>query len=171
MYRHTVRRAGSTARFAIVLGVGMALHAGWSAADEPAPSPPAAEEPEQDKDLAPLEGRWKVDKMTMSGKATSDRQIDGSTLTFRGNELVWQSGKDENDRERHVLKVEAGSRPKAFFADRVEPARPQSGWMIFEREGDRLRIAFYDAVKGRPKSFEPDEKLIVLELSKAEGSP
>ena len=42
--------------------------------------------------------------------------------------------------------------------------------MLFSREGDRLKIALYDNLEGRPESFEPrgpraEPELIVVTLA------
>jgi hypothetical protein len=58
----------------------------------------------------------------------------------------------------------------AFHLTSVEPANEGSGWMLFSREGESLKIAFYDNLKGRPESFElrglrSEPELIVVTLS------
>ena len=124
-----------------------------------------------DAPLAALQGTWKVVGNSLNGKPVKDRQADNSQLTFCGDELLMEPG-DGSQRERHKLKPEAGSNPPAFSSERIEPAdRPQSGWTIYEVKGDRLRIGFFDALKGRPKSFDPQPKLIVLELKKVAYDP
>ncbi len=133
-------------------------------------SNPADERPDQSKktepapeDLKPLQGIWKVNKITVNGKEVTDRGLSGGTFTFQNSELIQEGGEP---RERFVLEPAPGAEPKAFKATRVEPKRPQSGWMIYALEGDKLKIAFNDALRGRPESFEPRPKLIVLELSR-----
>jgi uncharacterized protein (TIGR03067 family) len=121
--------------------------------------------------LADLAGTWTVVGATINGKPLKDRQISDLKLTFSGDSLLMEPG-DSSQRERHKIKVEAGSDPPAYHSERVEPAnRPQTGWTIFEVKGDRLRIAFFDALRGRPKSFEPQPKLLVLDLKKVPDSP
>ena len=108
---------------------------------------------------------------TLNGKAVKDRQMDSAQLTFSGNELLMEPG-DGSQRERHKLKPEAGSDPPTFSSERIEPAnRPQSGWTIYEVKGDRLCIAFFDALKGRPQSFEPQPRPIVIELKRVAPHP
>lgn len=120
----------------------------------------------EDATLAALQGAWKVTGITVNGRTAKDPQQSNSTLTFRGDELLVEPG-DGSQGERFKIKPEAGSEPQAFHVDRIEPVnRPQSGWEIYELKGDRLRIAFFDAFKGRPTSFDPQPKLIVIELKK-----
>jgi uncharacterized protein (TIGR03067 family) len=126
----------------------------------------AAADPAKD-----LSGTWEVVGAKVNGKAVEDRQISGLKLTFGDDSLLMEPG-DSSQRERHKIKLEAGSEPSAYYSERVEPAnRPQTGWTIFEVKGDRLRMAFFDALKGRPKSFDPQPKLLVLDLKKVPDSP
>jgi len=118
-------------------------------------------------ELAALQGTWKVTDIAVNGKPAKDPQQSNGTLTFSGGELVMEPG-DGSQKERFKVRLEAGSVPPALHVDRIEPAnRPQSGWQLYEVKDGRLRIAFFDALQGRPTSFEPQPKLIVLELKKA----
>ena len=104
----------------------------------------------------------------MNGKESHDASLLDGTWTFQGNELVLQS--PQKGKVRFTLKMDSKAKPKAFHVTSVEPANEGSGWMLFSREGDSLRIAFYDNLKGRPESFEPrgprsKPELIVLILS------
>jgi uncharacterized protein (TIGR03067 family) len=104
----------------------------------------------------------------MDGKEIKDRGLSDATATFKGSALVWEGGEP---RERFSLECDPGATPKAFKATRVEPARARSGWMIYSLEGGKLKLAFYDALKGRPEGFEPRPNLIVLELSPKTVAP
>ena len=120
-----------------------------------------------DTPLKSLQGKWQVKRVTMNGKPIEDRQASNSQLTFSDDELRWKSD-DGSDLERFKLKPEADARPPAIHLSRVEPAnRPQTGWMIYEFTEGHLRLCYFDALQGRPTSFEPQEKLTVLELEKA----
>ena len=125
-----------------------------------------------DESFAPLQGTWKVVRFTVEGKVAKDRQIDASLLTFSGDQLFMKPG-DGSQSERFTMLAEPDSKPAAIHVTRTEPAgRPQSGWEIYEVKGDRLRLAFFDALKGRPTSFDPLPKLMVLELERvSEGAP
>jgi uncharacterized protein (TIGR03067 family) len=101
----------------------------------------------------------------MNGRAINDPESNGSKLSFRGDELIMQPGR--GNRERHVIdEVDTTVNPRAFCTRRVEPAREQTGWMIYALKGEQLKIAFFDALKARPDTFEPREDLIILELKK-----
>jgi uncharacterized protein (TIGR03067 family) len=130
---------------------------------------PAAEPVAEDKNaFQALQGSWVVAKATMNGKESRDASLLEGTWTFKGNELVLQSR--QKGKVRFTLKMDSKAAPKAFHLTAVEPANEASGWMLFSREGDSLKIAFHDNLKGRPESFEPrgprsELELIVVTLS------
>jgi len=115
-----------------------------------------------------LQGDWSVIKATLNGKESRDASLLKANWTFEGNELVLQS--PQKGKVRFTLKLDAKAEPKAFHLTSVEPANEASGWMLFSREGDRLKIGFFDNLRGRPESFEPrgprsEPELIVVTLS------
>jgi uncharacterized protein (TIGR03067 family) len=104
----------------------------------------------------------------MNGKESRDASLLAGNWAFKGNELILQS--PQKGRVRFTLKMDAKAGQKAFHLTSVEPANEASGWMLFSREGESLKIAFYDNLQGRPESFEPREprseaELIVVTLS------
>jgi len=120
------------------------------------------------KSFRELQGSWTVIKATMNGKESRDPSLLEATWSFQGSELVIQS--PQKGKARFTLKLDAKAEPKAFHLTSVEPANEASGWMLFSREGDRLKIALYDNLQGRPESFEPlgprsEPKLIVVTLA------
>jgi uncharacterized protein (TIGR03067 family) len=132
------------------------------------PRPDAAPVAEDKNAFQALQGSWGVVKATMNGKESRDASLLEGIWTFKGNELVLQSRQE--GRARFTLKMDAKAEPKAFHLTPVEPATEASGWMLFSREGERLKIAFHDNLKGRPESFEPrgprsERELIVVILS------
>jgi uncharacterized protein (TIGR03067 family) len=138
--------------FRCVLGVSTVLWAIQAIAD--------------DKPQPEFQGTWKVTKCTVNGQQIDDRQIVKSEFTLSDDELVVKPG-DGSTREVFKIKPEANSTPAAIQVTRTEPAnKPQQGWQIYEVKDGRLRIAFYDALRERPKSFDPQPKMIVLELEK-----
>ncbi len=115
-----------------------------------------------------LQGAWRVIKATMNGKESRDASLLEGTWTFKGNELVLQS--PQKGKVRFTLKMDSKARPKAVQLTAVEPANEAPGWMLFSRDGDKLKIGFYDNLKGRPENFEPrgprsEPELIVVILS------
>jgi len=141
--------------------------------EKPPPRPsdprPAVEPVAEDKNaFQALQGSWGVIKATMNGKESRDASLMEGIWTFKGNELVLQSRQE--GKVRFTLKMDAKAEPRAFHLTAVEPATEASGWMLFLREGENLKIAFYDNLKGRPESFEPrgprsEPPLVVVTLS------
>ncbi|HKS36332.1 MAG TPA: TIGR03067 domain-containing protein [Verrucomicrobiae bacterium] len=132
------------------------------------PRPPAEPVAEDNNAFKELQGSWAVVKATTNGKENRDPSLLGGNWTFKGNELALQSRQE--GKARFTLKMDPKAEPKAFHLTPVEPANEASGWMLFSREGERLKIAFYDNLKGRPESFEArgprsERELIVVILS------
>ena len=116
----------------------------------------------------PLQGSWSVVKATMNGREARDASLLEANWTFKGKELNLQSAQKGN--ARFTLKLDPKATPRAFQLTPVEPAAEASGWMLFSREGENLKIAFHDNLEGRPESFEPrgpqaKPALIVVTLS------
>src|SRR5262245_74600 len=105
----------------------------------------------------------------MNGAPRGDGKILNATWTFRGTELVVQSPNGE--RLRAALSVEASTRPPAFYVTPLDPPGNRPLWIIWERQGDELRVAFYDGATGRPEDFRPRPKLVVLTLLPARAAP
>lgn len=115
-----------------------------------------------DRVIRELQGRWSFANMTMDGVLRSDEKLAGATWTFRNTELVMEARNGE--KQRFTVTMEPGSVPKAFRIAPVPPSSERGGWMIYEREGDRLRVAFMDNLDGRPAGFEPRRKQVVATL-------
>ena len=131
--------------------------------------PPAVKPAAEDKNaFQELRGSWGVVQATMNGKESRDASLLEGNWTFQGNELVLESR--QKGKVRFTLRMDAKTAPKAFHLTSVEPANEASGWMLFSREREKLKIAFYDNLEGRPESFEPrgpgsKPELIVVTLS------
>jgi len=115
-----------------------------------------------------LHGSWVVLKATMNGKASRDRSLLEGNWKFQGSELILQSPQEGT--VRFSLKIDAKAQPKAFHLTSIEPENAGSGWMLFSRDGNTLKIAFYDNLQGRPASFEAlgagaEPELVVVVLS------
>jgi uncharacterized protein (TIGR03067 family) len=116
-----------------------------------------------------LEGSWAVARATMNGAPRGDGKILNATWTFRGAELVVQSA--NGPRMRAALSFEANAQPPAFYLTPLDAAVERPLWMIWERQGDELRVAFYEGATGRPADFSPRRKLVVLTLVPAAAPP
>ena len=113
------------------------------AADEPDQSKKADAVP---KDFEPLQGTWQVAKVTMDGKEIRDRGASDSTLTFKGSELVWKaesrgSGSPWRATRRRTEGIQGDPRRAGASAVRLDDLCA---------DGDKLKLAFYDAPEGPP---------------------
>lgn len=118
--------------------------------------------------LAPLQGSWSGLSATMDGRLRAEPKISRSTWTFRESELTLTTGEGETG--RFALRVESGS-SNGFWLEPVPPSRESSGWMLFDRNGDRLALAFGDNLGHRPDGFAPAPKKVVLKLARAGSVP
>ena len=109
-----------------------------------------------------LQGTWTVANATLNGALFEDPKIVGATWSFRDNELLMEPRNGEKG--RYTVRLDKGAAPKALYATPVQPPGERAGWMIYAREGARLRIAFMDNLEGRPTGFEPQRKLVVVTL-------
>ena len=119
-------------------------------------------------DTGDLEGRWRVANTTMNGELSLDKNTLGATWTFHGGELLLEMA--GGDRGRYTVTHESRSHPRALRLDPVPPSKERGGWMIYERDGERLRFAYMDNLEGRPSSFAPQPKLVVTTLITMEGA-
>jgi uncharacterized protein (TIGR03067 family) len=115
-----------------------------------------------------LQGSWVVASATQNGRECGDASLLAGQWTFKDNEFVLQS--PQKGKVRATVAMDSTAKPKAFQVTPVEPATEKAGWMLFAREGENLKIAFYDNLQGRPESFEPrgprsEPELIVVTLS------
>src|ERR1043165_3982292 len=137
---------------AIVLGT--LLVAVSVIAQEPGkPKPLAGDTKEPGTNSRELQGSWVVARATMNGKETRDRALLEGNWKFQGSELTLESR--QKGTVRFTIQIDEKAKPKAFHITSVEPSNSGSGWMLFSREANTLKIAFYDNLEGRPEGFEP----------------
>jgi uncharacterized protein (TIGR03067 family) len=109
--------------------------------------------------LPALDGSWTVARATVNGVARASAKMLNATWTFRGTDLVVEDVHGE--RLHATLSVDAAAEPPAFL---VEPPGQRPFWVIWAKQADELRLAFYDGLDRRPEDFGPRRKLIVLAL-------
>jgi uncharacterized protein (TIGR03067 family) len=141
---------------------------------EAPPSPPAGQAPvskavaEDPGAYQALQGSWDVTQATMNGRENNDPSLVGGNWMFKGNELILHS--PQKGTVQFTLKLDPNSEPRALHLTAVQPVSGGSGWMLFAREGNSLKIAFHDNLEGRPAGFTPRDPaakppLIVVTLS------
>ena len=111
---------------------------------------------------AELAGRWQVVSMLQNGKPSDDAELSGSTWTFDAPRLVLR---DPGGRETVFNFVAADG-----YLD-VTSASGENGSIKYELDDRGLRVAFFDGLSERPKSFEhdpanPQPPLVVLRLAR-----
>lgn len=121
--------------------------------------------------FASLVGAWNIKSLKLNGRDHDDRQFQNGQLTFTERELLFEPG-DGSAVERFKIEPQLGSSPSALLLTRIVSEAPddpdaQQGWMIYEVDGLRLRIAMYEYMHDIPESFQPTPHVIVLELEKA----
>lgn len=114
--------------------------------------------------LRALDGTWILRSAKFNGQPVPDRKFSSGTWTFSSGALSATNG--EGTAARFTLAADPAA-PDAFRIDPVPPSTERAISMLFRLEGDRLTIAFFDGVSGRPVNFEPERKKMVLEFSKS----
>jgi uncharacterized protein (TIGR03067 family) len=117
--------------------------------------------------LRDLQGSWTVLSATRNSLVVPDAKLAGATWTFDGGTLTATDGTGTTT--RFSLGTDAAA-PGALRLDPVAPSREHGGWMLARREGERLVLAFFDGLAGRPESFAPEPKKVLLVLSRPGGA-
>lgn len=94
-----------------------------------------------------LTGRWQVVSIVANGEPREDEEITGSVWSFDPPRLTIR---EANGRETTYNFV-----PDGGYLEVMTPFGEQ-GWMKYELSGTSLRVAFYDNLKGKPASFDPE---------------
>jgi len=110
-----------------------------------------------------LKGEWVVASATANGEPVIDDKIVGAQWTFSGTD--WSIVTRKGEKQRFTFQLVPGSGAKAFKYAPVAPSTERAGEMIYERTGDRLRVAYMEIPDQRPASFEPRRKQVVLNLT------
>jgi len=111
--------------------------------------------------LRALEGEWNVASVTFEGAPSVDNKLLNGRWSFANDELAIEQANGE--KLRYSVRIEPGY-PATFAVTPIAAANERGGWMIYAREGSRLRIAFFDNLETRPTGFEPQRKLAVVTL-------
>jgi len=107
------------------------------------PPPPPAPRPAQP---APA-GRWRVAAITANGTERADDEMSGSTWTFDDPRLYV----DEKNGTQTIFNYAVDE--SGYL--RVTKPDGREGWMKYEQQGRRLRVAFFDNLEGgKPQYFD-----------------
>jgi uncharacterized protein (TIGR03067 family) len=116
-----------------------------------------------------LDGSWTIARVVFEGAPRAEQKLLNATWTFRGSELLAQSANGE--RFRAALSFDSTAQPLAMYVVPIDDPQQRPVWMIWARQGDELRVAFYDGLDARPVDFGPQRKLAVLTLVPARNAP
>ena len=117
-----------------------------------------------------LQGTWSVASAKRNGTSHVDQKWIGSEWIFRADTLYLTVERPSRHMREYTVAVDAGAEPKVLHLA-AESAGEKSGWMLFSRVGGALRIAFYDNLERRPKSFDVTDGLLTLQLIPRSGLP
>jgi uncharacterized protein (TIGR03067 family) len=109
-----------------------------------------------------LQGTWQVVSILFEGVPRADHKQIAAKWSFGPGELSIERATGET--ARYSVRMDAASQPPAFFATPLAPTVDRGAWMLYAREGERLRIALFDGGQERPTGFEPQRKLAVFTL-------
>src|SRR5262249_762923 len=161
---------------AILLGgVGLAWQQGQprvraaepAAAPDPAAAPQAVRHAQGDKDaagkdLALLQGTWKVTAMEFGGQSLPAELLTGYKHTFAGNKLTWDRAVGMMSKAGQVtaiegvyectFKIDPGKEPKQIDITLRMPKGDRTVLGIYEIKGETLRLCF-SFMGRRPAEF------------------
>jgi hypothetical protein len=107
-----------------------------------------------------LSGRWQVTAMFANGEPRTDGELLGSTWTFDAPRLTLRDGNSQET--AFNFSAEDG-----YLA--LMKTSGDEGWMKYEATDTGIRVAFYDGLGQKPKSFtampgQSDPMLVVVHL-------
>ena len=119
-----------------------------------------------------LEGRWATVAISMNGRPATDPEISGSWWVFQGGELlVYSRSNSEEPVGRYRIQIVIDAQGHALRTESLPGnERHESGWMIYELNGNELRVAFFDGLRERPEGFDAppnqEPELVVVTLQR-----
>jgi uncharacterized protein (TIGR03067 family) len=116
------------------------------------------------KDLARVQGVWKVASATHGGKDAPPETVERMQLTFDGNKVTASDG---NKEEPATFELDATKKPAMI--DIVDKKNERVIQAIYEIDGDTLKVCFGRPGEGRPKEFssKPDTTTVLMVLKRA----
>src|SRR5262245_27228027 len=108
------------------------------------------------KDLAAMEGEWKLVAMKVDGKPVPAEKLASAKLTIRSSNYTLVTRNKQHEIE---LKLDARKSPKEIDMTFLDgPNKDRVGKGIYEINGDKLKICrSLDPQDERPKDFKTDK--------------
>lgn len=118
-----------------------------------------------------LQGSWSTSNVSQNGKLLLDRELMSRTWIFRTDDLYIESDAARKKPRHFTVEVDRGAQPAAIRVT-ASSAADRDGWLIYARERDQLKIAFYPDFQRRPAGFDSGDGLLVLRLTpRSESAP
>ena len=110
-----------------------------------------------------LKGTWTVVSIEAAGKKVPEEFVKGQTITFDADKMTH---KEKDKTEPATYKIDAGQKPAHLDMTPTEgPDKGQTVKMIFQLDGDTLKIAGKMEPTERPKGFD-DKDVVVMTLKR-----
>jgi len=107
----------------------------------------AAQEDPIKKDLARLQGVWKVESALAGGEKVPAEQQAKMSFTFKGEELI----PGDNPKDVAKVKLDPSQKPAAI---NMTEKNKKTSLGIYEIDADTLKLCFNEPDTSRPKTFE-----------------
>jgi len=106
-----------------------------------------------------LKGTWTVVSMEVGGKKAPDEVVKGQTLTFEADKVTH---KEKDKAEPATYKLDASKKPAELDVMPTEgPEKGKTMKMIFQLDGDTLKLAVKMNPEERPKSFDDKDAMVM----------
>ncbi|HEY1859632.1 MAG TPA: TIGR03067 domain-containing protein [Gemmataceae bacterium] len=118
------------------------------------------------KELAKLEGSWKMVSMEIDGNKASEDDVAKIVLVLKGENYSVEGADQEF---KGTLTFDPTKKPKTVERKETEgPGKGETGHGIYELEGDELKLCFAANGKDRPGKFTGEEghQLFVFQRKK-----
>jgi hypothetical protein len=102
----------------------------------------------------PLHGRWALRELYGNGKRMTDAELSGAVWTFDEGLLSMESAGGSSHYSYSEVHDERGNALRVRESDTPSNRPAADGWMIYDVDGSRIKIAFFDGLGERPDGFE-----------------
>ena len=115
-------------------------------------------------EMKKLEGTWVVQSFSEKGKV--NEEMKGTEITFAGDTITMKPKKGD-EQKKATYKIDPTKKPKTM--DIHVEGKKEVGRMIYELEGDTLRVCHGVKESERPTAF-TDEKVVIITLKRKKAA-